>query len=276
MEPVMKPTPFSFATLLAACALFVTGCASTTGGGEVQAERKQLLLVSSQEIEKAAAQGYAQLQTEASQKGVLNTDAALTRRVRAIAQRIEPLTAVFRKDAPGWKWEVNVINSDELNAFCMPGGKIAFYSGLIKQLNLNDDEIAIVMGHEIAHALREHSREQVSQAVAAQTAIGVGSALLGLGETSASVGNTMYQALLATRFSRTHEAEADRIGLELSARAGFDPRAGISLWQKMLKANSGSRPPKFLSTHPAEEERIDQIQSLLPVVQPLYNATRRR
>jgi Zn-dependent protease with chaperone function len=272
----MPRTSRIFLAATAAFILLAAGCASTTDGGAVGAERKQFMLVSPQELEQAAAQGYAQLQAEASRKGALNTDAALTQRVRAIARRIEPLTGVFRKDAPGWKWEVNVINSDELNAFCMPGGKIAFYSGLIRQLNLNDDEIAIVMGHEIAHALREHSREQVSQAVAAETAIGVGSALLGLGETSAGAANTMYQALLATRFSRSHEAEADRIGLELSARAGYDPRAGVGLWQKMLKAGSGSRPPVFLSTHPAETERIAQIQSLLPTVSPLYEATRKR
>ncbi len=264
------------AALLVAGVLLASGCASTTDGGAVGAERKQLLLVSSQELEQAAAQGYAQLQSEASKKGALNSDAALTQRVRAIARRIEPQTGVFRKDAPGWKWEVNVISSDELNAFCMPGGKIAFYSGLIRQLNLSDDEIAIVMGHEISHALREHSREQVSQTVAAQTAIGVGASLLGLGDTPASAANTVYEALLATRFSRTHEAEADRIGLELSARAGYDPRAGVSLWQKMLKAGGGSRPPAFLSTHPAETERIAQIQSLLPTVQPLYEAARKR
>ncbi len=256
--------------------LLAAGCASTTDGGAVGAERKQLLLVSSAELEQAAAQGYAQLQAEASKKGALNADAALTQRVRAIARRIEPLTGVFRKDAPAWKWEVNVISSDELNAFCMPGGKIAFYSGLIKQLALSDDEIAIVMGHEISHALREHSREQVSQAVAAQTTIGVGAALLGLGESSTNIAGTIYQALGATKFSRVHEAEADRIGLELTARAGYDPRAGVTLWQKMIKANSGSRPPAFLSTHPAEAERIEQIQSLLPTVLPLYEATRKR
>jgi predicted Zn-dependent protease len=158
----------------------------------------------------------------------------------------------------------------------MPGGKIAFYSGLIKQLNLSDDEIAIVMGHEIAHALREHSREQVSAALAAQTAIGVGAALLGLGDATASLADSAYRALLATRFSRSHEAEADRIGLELSARAGYDPRAGVALWQKMLKAGGGNRPPAFLSTHPAETERIEQIQSLLPTVMPLYEAARKR
>jgi predicted Zn-dependent protease len=181
---------------------------------------------------------------------------------------------VFRADAPGWKWEVNVITSNELNAFCMPGGKIVFYSGLIRQLSLTDDEIAVVMGHEIAHALREHSREQVSQAIAAQSAIGIGAALLGLGETSADLANTAYGALIATRFSRVDESEADRIGLELAARAGYDPRAGVSIWQKMMKANQGGRPPEFLSSHPAETNRIQQIQSLLPTVMPLYEQAR--
>lgn len=261
--------------LLASAALVLVGCASTTSGGTVGAERKQLLLISSAQLEQMAAQSYSKLQADASKKGALNTDPALTQRVRAIAARIEPHTAVFRRDAPGWKWEVNVINSNELNAFCMPGGKIAFYSGLIKQLSLSDQEIAIVMGHEISHALREHSREQVSQAIAAQTAIEVGAVLLGLGGGSANLASTAYQALIATKFSRVDENEADRMGLELTARAGYDPRAGISLWQKMIKANQGGRPPEFLSTHPAESNRIQQIESLLPAVIPLYDAARR-
>lgn len=264
------------ALLAAGIPLAIGGCASTTEGGAVGAERKQLLLVSSQQLEQMAAQSYTKLRAEAAQKGALNTDPALTQRVRAIASHIEPQTRVFRADAPGWKWEVNVISSNELNAFCMPGGKIVFYSGLIRQLNLTDDEIAIVMGHEISHALREHSREQVSQAMAAQGLIGVGSALLGLGDTSAEMANTAYQALVATRFSRVDEAEADRIGLELTARAGYDPRAGVALWQKMMKANQGSRPPEFLSTHPAEANRIEQIQALLPTVTPLYEQARRK
>lgn len=262
--------------LLVSAALGLTGCASTTERGTVGADRKQLLLISSQQLEQMAAQSYAKLRTDASKKGTLNTDPVLTQRVRAIAARIAPHTAVFRRDAPGWKWEVNVINSNELNAFCMPGGKIAFYSGLIKQLNLSDNEIAIVMGHEISHALREHSREQVSQAIAAQTTIGVGAALLGLGGGAADLANTAYEALIATKFSRVDESEADRIGLELTARAGYDPRAGITLWQKMMKASSGGRPPEFLSTHPAETNRIQQIESLLPAVMPLYEAARRR
>jgi predicted Zn-dependent protease len=266
-----------FATaLLASAVLVVTGCASTTTGGAVGTERRQLLLISSAQLDQVAAQSYVKLQADASQKGALNTDSSLTQRVRAIAAHIEPHTAVFRRDAPGWKWEVNVINSKELNAFCMPGGKIAFYSGLIQQLSLGDAEIAVVMGHEISHALREHSREQVSQAIAAQTAIEVGAALLGAGGGSANLASAAYQALIATKFSRVDESEADRMGLELTARAGYDPRAGISLWQKMMKANQGGRAPEFFSTHPAESNRIQQIESLLPAVMPLYEAARRR
>jgi len=266
---------FSAAVLALMALAALPGCKSTTSGGAVGAERKQLLLVSSSQLNRMAAQAYTKLQADSSKKGTLNTDPALTRRVRAIAVRITPQTRAFRADAPGWKWEVNTITSDELNAFCMPGGKIMFYSGLIKRLSLSDDEIAIVMGHEIAHALREHSREQVSQAMAAQTAIGVGAALLGLGQGATNLTNSAYEALIATRFSRLDETEADRIGLELSARAGYDPRAGVTLWQKMIKASGGNAPPEFLSTHPAGANRIREIQSLLPVVMPLYEAARR-
>ena len=253
----------------------LSGCATTTAGGAVGANRSQLLLISSEQLEQTAAQGYTQLKTEATQKGALNTNEKLLERVRAIARRIEPQTGIFRKDAPGWNWEVNVIDSDELNAFCMPGGKIMFYSGLINQLKLTDEEIAVVMGHEIAHALREHSREQVSQAIAAQTALGVGTSVFGLSQTTAQLASIGYQAFIATHFSRTDEAEADRIGLELSARAGYNPRAGVTLWQKMINANAGGQLPEFLSSHPADSTRVQQIESLLPVVMPLYEAARR-
>ena len=256
-------------------ALALGGCQTTTAGGAVGAQRKQLMLVSSRELDQMAAQSYNKLKAESSAKGTLNTDRAMQRRVQAIAARIEPQTRVFRADAPGWNWEVNVINSKELNAYCMPGGKIIFYSGLIRQLDLSDAEIAVVMGHEIAHALREHSREQVSQAIAAQTAIGVGAALLGLGQSSTDLAGAVYKSLIATRFSRTDESEADRIGLELTARAGYDPRAGVSLWQKMIRANSGGSPPEFLSSHPADSSRVREIEALLPTVMPLYTAARR-
>ena len=257
-------------------ALTLGGCQTTTSGGSVGADRKQLMLVSSQELDQASAQAYAKLQSDASGKGVLNRDQAMLQRVRAIASRLEPQTRVFRPDAPGWRWEVNVITSNDLNAFVMPGGKIMVYSGLINQLRLTDDEIAVVLGHEIAHALREHSREHMSQALAAQSAIGIGAALFGFGQGSADLAGAGYQALVATRFSRNDEAEADRMGLELTARAGYDPRAGVTLWQKMIQVSQGGRPPEFLSSHPAEASRVQEIQALLPTVMPLYTATRGR
>ncbi|MFI5446971.1 M48 family metallopeptidase [Polaromonas sp. UC242_47] len=265
---------FHLAPLLIALSL-LSGCTSTTEGGAVGASRPQLLLVSSQELDQMAVQAYTKLTSEAAAKGALNTDAAMLARVRAVAARLEPKTAVFRGDAPSWKWEVNLIESDQLNAFCMPGGKIMFYTGLVRKLNLTDEEIAVVMGHEIAHALREHSREQVSQAAAAQTVIGLGTQLLGLGSGTAQLTGTAYQALVATNFSRAHEAEADRIGLELMARAGYNPQAGVSLWQKMGTAGNTGGTPDFLSTHPSDSSRVQQIQALLPTVMPLYQAARR-
>ncbi len=256
--------------------LALGACQTTTSAGAVGADRSQLMLVSSKQVNQMAAESYDQLQADAIKAGALNQDREMMKRVRAIARRIEPQTRVFRADAPGWSWEVNVISSKQLNAFCMPGGKIMFFSGLITQLQLTDAEIAIILGHEIAHALREHSREQMSQAMAAQAGIGLGAALFGLGENSANVAGAGYQALLATKFSRADETEADRIGLELTARAGYDPRAGITLWQKMINASQGGRPPEFLSTHPAEASRVAEIQSLIPTVMPLYTAARGR
>lgn len=260
--------------LAVAAALLVAACASSTEGGAVGASRSQLLLVSSAELDQMAVQGYNKLKTEAAAKRALNTDTAMLNRVRAVAARIEPQTAVFRADAPRWQWEVNLITSDEINAFCMPGGKIMFYTGLIRKLSLSDDEIAVVMGHEIAHALREHSREQVSQAVAAQTAISIGTQLLGLGDGASQITGAAYEALVATRFSRSHENEADRIGLELMARAGYNPQAGVTLWQKMT-SSGGAGGGDFLSSHPSDSSRVAQIQALLPTVMPLYQAPRR-
>jgi len=258
-----------------AAGLFVcifAGCATSTAPGAIGVDRQQLMLVSSEQMNQMAEQAYEEMKAGASQEGILNTDRNLLNRVREVGARIEPHTAVFRSDAPGWDWEINVLRSDELNAFCMPGGKIMFYSGLIQQLDLSDAEIAIVMGHEIAHALREHSREQMSNALAAQAAIGVGAAVFGLGQSAADLAGTGYQALIATSFSRTDESEADRIGLELVARAGYDPRAGLTLWQKMINANQGGRPPALLSSHPTEADRVRQIERMLPRVMPLYNA----
>jgi predicted Zn-dependent protease len=257
-------------------ALAVAACQSTTNEGAVGVKRSQFMLISAEQLDQVAEQTYAKLKADATKKGELNTDAAMTARVRAIAARLQPQTRVFRPDAPSWNWQVNVIDSKELNAFCMPGGRIMFYSGLIEKLKLTDDEIAVVMGHEIAHALREHSREQVSQQMAAQAGLGIGSAILGIGSAGADLAAQGYQMLVATKFSRTDETEADRIGIELAARAGYDPRAGLTLWKKMGEANTGASPMEFLSTHPADTSREKTIQSLLPTVLPLYEAARPR
>ncbi len=273
----MKISAKTFAAFCLGMSLFyLSGCETTTSGSSVGANRSQLLLVSSAQLEQMSVEAYGQLKADATSKGVLNKDRAMLKRVRGISSRLQAQTGVFRGDALGWNWEVNVISSDALNAFCMPGGKIMVYSGLINQLKLTDAEIAIVLGHEIAHALREHSREQVSQAMAAQTAIGIGAAVLGIGDAGANMAGTGYQALVASRFSRNHETEADRIGLELTARAGYDPRAGVTLWNKMIKASQGNNPPEFLSSHPTQSSRVRDIEKLLPTVMPLYEAATRR
>ena len=249
----------------------------TTQGGAVGVDRQQTMsaLVSTRQLEQGAVQAYRQALTQASQKGQLNRDPALTARVRAIAQRLIPHTGVFRQDAPGWNWEVNVIASPEVNAWCMPGGKIAVYAGLVQKLDATDDEIAAVIGHEIAHALREHSRERASQQInAGIVATGVGVAL---GGSQGSIDMASMVANLTYNLpnSRLHETEADRVGVELAARAGFDPRAAVSLWQKMARV-SGGGPPQWLSTHPSSETRIRDLQDYAGRVMPLYEAVRRK
>jgi predicted Zn-dependent protease len=163
---------------------------------------------------------------------------------------------------------VNLIGSKQLNAFCMPGGKIAFYSALLQRLQLSDDEVAMIMGHEVAHALREHARERMGKTLATRMGAGLVSSLLGLGNLGDAALNIGGQ-LLTLKFSRDDESEADLVGLDLAARAGYNPQAGVTLWQKMMKASAGA-PPEFVSTHPAGPTRIADIQRVLPKVEPLY------
>ena len=258
---------------------FLVSCKTvrTTQSGAVGVERQQTMsaLVSARQLEQGAVQAYRQALTQAEQKGQLNRDAALTTRVRAIAQRLIPQTGAFRSDAPGWSWEVNVIASPEVNAWCMPGGKIAVYTGLIQKLNASDDEIAAVMGHEIAHALREHARERASQQVnAGIVATGVGVALGG-SQGSMDMASMVANLTYNLPNSRLHETEADRMGVELAARAGFDPRGAVSLWQKMARV-SGGGPPQWISTHPSSETRIRDLQDYSGRVMPLFEANRRK
>ena len=192
----------------------LAGCQSvnTTQPGAVGVDRKQSMLVSSATVNRSAEKAYAQVLAEAQKKGQLNRDAAQLQRVRAIAGRLIPQTGAFRADAPGWRWEVNVVTSKDVNAWCMPGGKIAFYTGLIERLQATDDEIAAVMGHEIAHALREHGRERASQAMAQGIGIGVLGAALGMKGGAQDLTQTVLDLTFNLPNSRTDEAEADRIG----------------------------------------------------------------
>jgi predicted Zn-dependent protease len=255
--------------------LLVAGCQTveTTKGGTVGVDRQQRMAVSSEDVNTGAQKAYAQMMAEAQKKNALDRDAAQVARVKSITTRLVAQTPTFREDAAKWPWEVHVISLEEVNAWCMPAGKMAVYTGLINKLQITDDELAAVMGHEIAHALREHSREQISQQMGTQAAIGIAGALFGIGELGQGVGNMVADVTLNKPKSRTHETESDRIGVELAARAGFDPRAAVTLWEKMGKLGGG-QPPQWLSTHPSHETRIADLKAYSERVLPLYQAAK--
>jgi predicted Zn-dependent protease len=237
--------------------------------GDVGRTSRFTKFVSAEQVEGAALQQYQGMMRDAGSKHALApADHPQVQRLRAIAQRIVPFTAPWNPRAAQWRWEVNLLGSKELNAFCMPGGKIAFYFGILQKLQLTDDEVATIMGHEVAHALREHARERMGKTVATRGAVELGSLLFGLGNTGRLVAD-MGGQLLTLKFSRDDETEADIVGMDLAARAGYDPAAGVTLWQKMLASNKGA-PPQWMSTHPASDTRIKDIQDKLPKVQPLY------
>jgi predicted Zn-dependent protease len=255
--------------------LLCAGCetVSTTSAGAVGVDRKQQMLVSNEEIEAGAAQAYEAELKAARDKGTLNKNQQQLARVTGIARRIVAATPAFRPDATAWHWQFNVQENKELNAYCMPGGRIMVYSGLIDSLDLSDAELATVISHEVAHALREHTRERVSRAYAQQLVVSGAAAIAGVDEGTANAANMVAEVTFQLPFSREQESEADQIGLELMARAGYDPHAALTLWQKMSRAEA-SGTPKFLSTHPAPKDRIKDIEKNLPRVLPLYAARR--
>lgn len=229
-------------------------------------------------VEEQSAQQYAAMVTQARQKGALfPPNHPQVQRLRNIAQRIIPQSSRWNPDAAKWKWEVNLFNSKEINAFCLPGGRIGFFSGIIDTLKLTDDEIAAIMGHEIAHALREHGRERAAKAGATDLAARLGGAIVsgvfGIDpQLTGGIANTAGQ-LLVLKFSREEEREADLVGLDISSRAGYDPRAGIALWEKMAQVSQGA-PIAILSTHPGGQDRIQRIRDNMHLLLPLYAKTR--
>jgi predicted Zn-dependent protease len=229
-------------------------------------------------VNQQAAQQYLGLLAQARQQGALVPDNdPEVRRLRAIAGRIIPFAPRWNPEATQWKWQVNLLQSKQVNAFCMPGGRIAFFTGIIHKLKLTDDEIAAVMGHEIAHALREHGLERMGKSsLASLGARWSGAALsawLGIDPRLTGTVTNAAGQLVILKFSRDDEREADLVGLDLAARAGYDPRAGVNLWRKMAALNQHT-PIEMFSTHPLGNERIVQIEQHLNVLLPLYARTR--
>ncbi len=270
VRKVKVATTIGLTTLLVACTAL-----DTTSSGSVGIQRKQYMsgLVSETELNQTAMQQYNQMISQARAQKALDVNAAQTQRVRTIAQRLIQQVGVFRPDALQWDWEIHVINSDEVNAWCMPGGKMAVYTGLINQTQATDAELAAVIGHEMAHALREHSREQMSQQMVTSVGLSILSAVTG-SAAAADLGGTLTDVMFNLPNSRTHETEADLLGVELAARAGYDPRAAVTLWQKM-GALGGGGTPEFLSTHPSPSSRISELQVAAERVMPLYEQNRR-
>ena len=237
----------------------------------VDVKKSRFFLLPAATVERAAADQYGQLLRAAAQRGVLNNDRRSVERVRNIARRLIPQSTRFNQAAGRWRWEVNVIRSGSVNAFCMPGGKIAIFTGLLDRLQLDDDEIAVVMGHEMAHALLEHGRARASEQVAKQLGISLAASLFNLSGLSAGLLAHATDLAVTLPHSRGNETDADLAGMELAARAGYDPRAALRLWQKMERVAAGQgQPPQFLSTHPSHTNRVRDIQGALPRVLPLY------
>lgn len=250
----------------------LSACANTTRSGVVGVNRSQFLVVSAAEVDRLSAIGYNEQNQKAKEKGVLITSGPEYDRLKMISNRLIAQTGTFRDDTSQWNWQLVLINAPILNATCAPGGKITFYTGIIEQLNLTDDEIAAIMGHEIAHTLREHGRERLSQAMAQSAVTNIAMAAAGSYGAAISAANQAAQYILVLPNSRQNESEADAIGVELAARSGYNPQAAISIWQKMNKITQGKGTMEFLSTHPSGDTRIEQLTELMPAVQPLYQS----
>jgi predicted Zn-dependent protease len=262
-----------FAALLLGCAAWPAWAAPAKPAADKECSRSVATkFVPAASVENSALQQYGQLMQEAKQKGALvaENDEQLLR-LRYIAQRIVPYTVPCNERARDWKWDVELLRSSQVNAFCMPGGKIAFFTGILTRLQLTDDEVAVVMGHEVGHALLEHARERMAKGTGTSIGLRVLAAAFGLG----ALGDMAAQGtanVLALKYGRSDESEADALGLLLAARAGFDPRAGVALWQKMAALKKGKDTPPWLSTHPAGTDRIKDMQKRLPRMLPIFQA----
>jgi len=246
------------------CVVLITACATSPTG------RHQLMIVSEDSAIAASKEAYVEMLRPYAEKGKIDDDPVLKNRVYKITGRLIAQAIEVRPETKNWDWSIKIIDDPKtVNAWAMAGGKMALYTGLVEQIKPTDDELAQVLGHEIGHALAKHSAEQMSVAMASQIgvmAVGVATKSDGLALTGAALA-----AALAVQmpYSRTAESEADRIGIELAAKAGYNPHAAVTLWEKMAKVG-GSRQPEFLSTHPSPEHREQKLASLIPQMMPYY------
>ncbi len=252
----------------------LAGCTASTQPGAVGVNRTQMMLLPAEQVESNAAAQYLAMAQSAKEQGRLVLAGPEYERIKAIAIRIKNEVGVFRSDTDKWRWQIALIDSPKLNAACAPGGKVIFYTGLVRQLKLSDDEIAIVLGHEVAHSLRNHVQEQMSKATLKDMAVQVASLAVPRASQQIALANTSAGLFLQLPNSRENEKEADKIGLELSARAGFNPEAAITFWEKMAAAEKGLGKPEFLSTHPSTGTRITELKAMVPIVMPLYKSTK--
>lgn len=236
------------AALLPACATSPTG-------------RSQFLLVSPEAAIAQSRPAYLHQVNALAREGKLLKNPVLSDRVEVIAGRLVAETVRLYPHTAGWEWSVALIDAPkQVNAWCMAGGRMAIYSGLVYQLDLTDDELAQVIGHEISHALANHTAEQMSLAIAQGLAVAAVQVRTG-DERVADLASSAASVALGLPNSRTAESEADQIGMELATRAGYDPHAAVTLWAKMAR-HGGSRPPEFLSTHPSPENRAQTLAAM--------------
>jgi predicted Zn-dependent protease len=251
----------------------VAGCQSNPITG-----RKQLMLISEDTAIAESRQAYVAMLQPLAKEGKIDSQPATAERVREITSRLIAQAIKYRPETEGWEWSVKVIDDPKtVNAWCMAGGKMAIYTGLIQQIKPSDDELAQVMGHEISHALAKHTAEKMSRAMAMQVG------MVGLGVAAATQSESRYAGLAVSAASaaaivalelpnsRSAESEADRIGIELAAKAGYDPNAAVTLWEKMGQVSGGgSSKFDFLSTHPAPAKRMETLAELVPQMMPYY------
>jgi predicted Zn-dependent protease len=267
----MRRVKLRLFAFLAAAAL-LAGCTANPITG-----RSQFMVVSEEMAVTQSAAAYSQMMGGLSKKKKIETGTARVERVRAITERLIAQAVRYRRESAKWSWDVQVIDEPKtVNAFCMAGGKMAIYTGMWEKLKATDEEIAQVMGHEIAHALADHTRERMSIAMTSQIATQVAAVAVAREEYGAlALTGAQLASVVAIQLpnSRTGESEADQIGIELAARAGFDPAAAVTLWQKMAKAGGGG-PPEFLSTHPSPENRAARLRELGRKLEPVYAAAK--